>query len=88
MKFKKGVILTQNGDENILVPAGEAGEAFSGMIKMNGTAGFLAGLLQQETDEDRLTAALCAHYDVSEDEARKNVQRMIKQLETVGLLEQ
>ncbi len=88
MKFKDGVILTRNGEENILVTSGEAGDAFSGMIKMNGTAGFLAGLLQQETDEDRLTAALCEHYDVSEAEARENVKRMVAQLESVGLLEQ
>ena len=33
MKFKDGVILTQNGEENILVTSGEAGDAFSGMIK-------------------------------------------------------
>ena len=73
MKLKTGVIVTKMDDQYIAVTAGEAGKAFNGMIKMNGTAAFIVDKLQNEASIDELTAALCAEYEVGEEEARANV---------------
>lgn len=54
MKLKEGFIITKNGNDYIAVAAGEAGKAFNGMIKMNGTAGFIATLLaESDTTAER-----------------------------------
>ena len=56
MKLKEGFIITKNGNDYIAVAAGEAGKAFNGMIKMNGTAGFIATLLaESDTTAEKVT---------------------------------
>ena len=56
MKLKSGVIINEINGEYVAVAAGEAGKAFNGMIKMNGTAAFIAKTLQNETDEDGIVS--------------------------------
>lgn len=87
MKLKTGVIVTKMDDQYVAVTAGEAGKAFNGMIKMNGTAAFIVEKLQNETTVDDLTAALCAEYEVGEEEARANVEKIIVALEKARILE-
>ncbi len=87
MKLKAGVIVTKMDDQYIAVTAGEAGKAFNGMIKMNGTAAFIVEKLQNETTVDELTAALCAEYEVEEDVALANVEKIIAALEKARIIE-
>lgn len=87
MKLKEGVIVTQNGDETIVVAAGEAAQYFNGMIKMNSTASFITESLKNETTVDALVAALCEKYAVDEEEARASVISVVESLEKVNLLD-
>lgn len=87
MKLKSGVIINEINGEYVAVAAGEAGKAFNGMIKMNGTAAFIAKVLQNDTDEDGVVAALCDEYDVDADTARANVRAVIAKLESAGLIQ-
>ena len=64
MKLKSGIIINEMQDDFVAVAAGEAGKAFNGMIKMNGTAAFIAKALQTEIDEDGIVAAILAEYEV------------------------
>ena len=86
MKFKDGVIITKNGDEHIIVAAGEAGQVFSGMIKMNGTAAFIAELLQTETTVERLTEKVLEKYEVTSEKARLAVLSVVEKFRSAGLL--
>ena len=86
MKLKSGVIINEMNGEYVAVAAGEAGKSFNGMIKMNGTAAFIAKVLQNETDEDGVVAALCEEYDVDADTARANARAVIAKLESAGLI--
>lgn len=86
MKLKSGVIINEINGEYVAVAAGEAGKAFNGMIKMNGTAAFIAKTLQNETDEDGIVAAICAEYDVDGETARANVRAVVAKLESAGLI--
>ncbi len=87
MKLKIGVIINEINGEYVAVAAGEAGKAFNGMIKMNGTAAFIAKTLQTETDEDGIVNAICAEYDVDAETARANVRAVVEKLASAGLIE-
>lgn len=87
MKLKAGVIVTKMDDQYIAVTAGDAGKAFNGMIKMNGTAAFIVEKLQNETTVDEITEALCAEYEVEADVARENVEKTVAALEKARILE-
>ena len=86
MKFKDGVIIAKNGDEHIIVAAGEAGQMFSGMIKMNSTAAFIAELLQSETTEESLIDRLLEKYEVTPEQARLAVLSVLEKFRSAGLM--
>ena len=86
MKFKDGVIIAKNGDEHIIVAAGEAGQMFSGMIKMNSTAAFIAELLQSETTEESLIDRLLEKYEVTPEQARLAVMSVLEKFRSAGLM--
>ena len=86
MKFKDGVIITKNGDEHIIVAAGEAAQMFSGMIKMNSTAAFIAELLQSETTEESLIDRLLEKYEVTPEQARLAVLSVLEKFRSAGLM--
>ena len=87
MKLKSGIIINEINGDYVAVAAGEAGKAFNGMIKMNGTAAFIAKTLQNETDEDGVVAALLAEYEVDEETARQNVRAVIEKFRSAGLID-
>lgn len=88
MKLKDGIIITEAGGTFVAVAAGEAGRAFNGMIKMNGTAAFIAEKLKTENDADGLAAALCEHYEVDLETARASVDKVVESFRQVHLLEE
>ena len=88
MKLKNGVILARNGEEYVLITAGEAMRAFPGMIRLNDTAAAAMRELQHETTQEALVQSLTARYEVSEEVARTHVQTLLEQLRSVALLEE
>lgn len=87
MKLKSGIIVNEINGDCVAVAAGEAGKAFNGMIKMNGTAAFIVKALQTETDEDGIVAALLTEYEVDEETARQNVRAVIEKFRSAGLID-
>ena len=87
MKLKSGIIVNEINGDYVAVAAGEAGKAFNGMIKMNGTAAFIVKALQTETDEDGIVAALLTEYEVDEETARQNVRAVIEKFRSAGLID-
>ena len=87
MKLKSGVIINEMNGEYVAVAAGEAGKAFNGMIKMNGTAAFIAKLLQNDISEDGIVDAICAEYEVDAETARVNVRAVVEKLASAGLVD-
>ena len=85
MKLKQGFILRQVAGENVVVPAGDALN-LNMMITLNSTGAFLWKLLEQETDEDAMTAALLAEYDVDEERARAHVAAFVAKLKEKDFL--
>ena len=87
MKLKEGTIITKNDDEYIIVAAGEAGKFFSGIIRLNGTAAYIAELLKKEISEKQLVEELLRKYEVTEDIASMSVREVVEKLFSVGLIE-
>ena len=85
MKLKPGFILRQVAGENVVIPAGSALN-LNLMITLNDTGAFLWKLLEQDTDEEAMTAALLAEYDVDEDSARAHVAAFVNKLKEQDFL--
>ena len=59
---------------------------FSGMIKMNSTAAFIAELLQSETTEESLIDRLLEKYEVTPEQARLAVLSVLEKFRSAGLM--
>ena len=86
MKLKDGFFLHETPDGVVAVAAGEAGKSFNGMIRLNGTAAFIARQLLSETDEDAVLSAVLEKYDVDEARAREDIARVIAAFRQADLL--
>ncbi|MDR0889712.1 MAG: PqqD family peptide modification chaperone [Oscillospiraceae bacterium] len=88
MKVKEGFVLRAIAGSNIVVPVGEAGLDFNGMITLNESGAFLWRALENDTDIDALVKALLGEYDVDEKTARECVVSYIEKLAEAGCLDQ
>ncbi|TCK06319.1 HPr-rel-A system PqqD family peptide chaperone [Phorcysia thermohydrogeniphila] len=61
----------------------ETGNSFT----VNGTGLFIIKLLKEGKGEEEILSALMEEYDVSEDEARRDLLDFIEQLRVLGILE-
>lgn len=88
MKIKEGFVLEEVGGSYIAVALGEAADNFHGFVKMNQTGVFLWNLLsEKDMSENELVKALLSSYDVSEDVARADVQKLVSKLFEARILE-
>ena len=89
MKLKKGYVLRQVCGENVVVGEGLDAINFGKLLSLNETA---AWLWQQTVElgdftEEKLTARLCESYEVAEEQARTDVEAIIKQWDELHLLD-
>ena len=81
MKIKEGFVLKNVADATIVVPAGTASLDFNGMITLNDTGAFLWHLLEEETTEEAMLAAMLKEYEVDEATARAGIAKFVKKEE-------
>lgn len=86
MKLKEGYIMREVAGQIVVLPTGDDLN-LNQMITLNETGRFLWQLLEKESDEDSLKAALLAQYEVDELTAGKSVSYFIKKLMDYGFLE-
>jgi len=86
MKLNSGFIAHDDGNDKLLVSTGAT--KFSGLVRSNPTAGFIIGCLEQDTTEDEIVKKMTKKWDVSEEIARRDVQRIIKQLKSIGAIDE
>ena len=87
MKIKKGFVLRKVGGENIVVPVGEMSKSLHGMIKLNESCGFLCNFFLKEQSEEEAVAALLGEYEVSREEAERDVERFAEILRSNAFAE-
>jgi hypothetical protein len=88
MRLLPNVYVTEVEDEYVAVATGKAGKKFKGMLRMNGTAAFIVKLLKKRTTEEKILAAMMDEYDVTEEDAKRNIADILGKLRSAGLLEE
>lgn len=86
MRLKEGFILHSIGDEHMAVATGEAAKGFNGIVRNNETASYVFELLQNDTTEEEIVAAMCKRYDADETRIRNDVHKLLEQIKEAGFL--
>lgn len=86
MKLNKNFLTHDDGNEKLVVSTGAS--KFSGLARGNATAGFIIDCLVQDTTEDEIVAKMRKKWDVTEDVARADVRKIVKQLKGIGAIDE
>ena len=79
MKISEGYLLRNVAGKNIVVSVG-ADVDFNGMLTLNDTGVFLWNLLQKETTKEEMLCEILKEYEVSCEEASRDIDDFIKKL--------
>ena len=88
MKRKDGFIVRQIAGQNVAVAVGERSKTFHGMIKLNDSGLFIWNLLEKDTDEEKMIAAMLEEYDTDRDTAQCAIRKITGALRDAGILEE
>ena len=86
MKINNDFIAHEDGDSKLLVSTGAT--KFSGLVRSHGSAGFIISCLENDTTEDEIVAKMLEYYDVSEEIARHDVQKIVGKLKQIGAIDE
>lgn len=86
MKLNKEFLLHNSSGASILVPTGSAD--FSGIVRGNKTLGAVLELLQEETTENEIVAAMRGRYDAPEGTIEQDVAKILTELRKIGALDE
>jgi hypothetical protein len=89
MRIKKGFVLRQVCGENVIVGEGLGAIDFGRLLSLNESAAWLWQQAQQMGDftVESLADKLCDEYDVSAEQARKDVADIIASWQELDVLE-
>ncbi len=87
MKIKKGFVLRNVVDEYMVMPTGENIAKFEGTAVLNEVSAFVFKQLENAVSRDDLLSAMLAEFDVDEATAAKDLDALLAQFRTLGLLE-
>ncbi len=87
MRIKEGFMLREVAGVYVVVPVGERVIDFNGLMTLNDTGVFLWKTLEKGSGKKQMADMLCVEYEVSADEAQKDVKEFLKDLEDAGILE-
>lgn len=86
MKIKKQLIKRDIAGDIILVPVGDSVYDSNGLFALNELGAFLWDKLPQAQDREALLEAVLAEYDVTRDEAAKDLDEFLAKLEKFGII--
>ena len=88
MQLKKGFVLREVCGENVIMGEGLGAVNFGKLLALNETAAWLWKQAQAMGDFtiDTLAERLCEEYEVSADEARKDVADIVKEWQAVDVI--
>ena len=86
MKISEDFVLRQVADTWVVLPLKTDTVDFNGMIRLNGSGALLWKTLEQGATREELVQALTSQYEVSREEAARDVDKFIETLNKVGCL--
>lgn len=87
MRRNSAFVLRPVAGKYVIVPTGQAAEAFRGTITTNKTGKFLWDLLEEEHTEQSLACALVEKYAITEELATEAVKRFLTPLYPTGAIQ-
>ena len=86
MKIVEGYILKNIADSYVVVPIGSRSVDFSSIISVNDTGAFIWKQLETETTPEKILKNMLEQYDVSEEQAKADIDAFIEKLQEAELL--
>ena len=86
MRISEDFVLRQVADTWVVLPLKSDTVDFNGMIRLNGSGAMLWKWLEQGATREELVQALTSQYEVSREEAARDVDKFIETLNKVGCL--
>ena len=86
MKIKDGFVVREILDSYMAVPVGERTREVHGVIALNETGAFLWRMLEEDTSEDKLIAAMVKEYEITEKTAKDDIKEYLSFLREKGWL--
>lgn len=88
MKIRKGFAKRNIAGANIVVPVGDMGKVFNGMITLNDSASYFWDLFSQnDLTVDQAVKKVTDQYDVDEEKAKVDIEKFVAMLEENNLLD-
>ena len=87
MIIKKELIKRDVAGDTVLVPVGKTVYDSNGLFILNEVAAFIWDRLESVASEQELLTAVLAEYEVTEAEARKDLQDFLAELRKMGILD-
>ena len=87
MIIKKELIKRDVAGDTVLVPVGKTVYDSNGLFVLNEVAAFIWDRLESAASEQELLTAVLAEYEVTEAEARKDLQDFLAELRKMGILD-
>lgn len=87
MKLKGEFVLREIMDETIAIPVGNAALNFNGMICLNDVGKIIFAGLQANRAEEAILSEILETFDVSREEALRDLESFLSRLAECGLLE-
>lgn len=87
MKLKGEFVLREIMDETIAIPVGNAALNFNGMICLNDVGKIIFAGLQVNRAEEAILSEILETFDVSREEALRDLESFLSRLVECGLLE-
>lgn len=86
MKIKDGFLIRKVASQYVVMPCNNDIN-FNGMISLNESGAFLFNLLKENITKDDMLQAMLNEYDVSKEQALKDIDKFIKVLQDNNLLD-
>lgn len=86
MTIKKELIKREIAGDTILVPVGKSVYDSNGLFVLNELGDFIWNLLPEAADENDILEAVLKCYDVSHEEARKDIDEFLNKLKEMEIL--
>lgn len=86
MKIKKELIKREIAGDTILVPVGKTVYDSNGLFVLNELGSFIWDILPEAESEDAICKAILDAYEVSEEEAAKDVAEFMGKLKELNII--
>ena len=86
MKIKKELIKRDIAGDIVLVPVGKTIYDANGLFVLNEVGGFLWDRLPEANGPDDLTDAVLQEYDVTNEEARRDIEEFLCKLRQLDII--